>query len=116
MSLYVLAKIRCFSFRRFTVLVDAVEETDLDLSWDEDGTIEEGLYSGEFVAFCARVRVLLDGNELGTSYLGNCIYRSYEDFKESDYMRDMLRDAIREARKHFFDSLPLPYVRKEGCK
>ena len=99
----------------------------LDLSFDEDGSIIEGLQSGEFIIFVARVRVFFRGNEVGTDYLGNCIYRSFEDFMDhrecgkqnakyerqekrrglpkgklgrcGSYFHDMIREAISEARK-----------------
>ena len=76
--------IREFETENFKVIVDAVEENDLDLSWDEDGSQREGLESGSLIAFCARVRVIYKPTEetVGTDYLGGCIYRSLFEFED----------------------------------
>jgi hypothetical protein len=102
-----LATIREFKTKNFTVIVDAVEEFDLDLSFDDSGEILKDLESGRLVAFCARVRVFFNGSEVGSDYLGNCIYKSYEEFMNhvgsngeyGSYFTDMVRSAISEARK-----------------
>jgi hypothetical protein len=79
-----LGTIREFETENFRVVVDAIEETDLDLSWDEDGSQRDGLESGRLIAFCARARVILKetGQELGSDYLGECIYESLEAFED----------------------------------
>ncbi len=93
-------KIWRFETARCAVIFDAMPEDDLDLSWDDDGSVAEGLASGRFCAFVARVRVLIDGDEAGVSYLGECIYTSPGAFiDESGYFRDMVREAVAEARK-----------------
>ena len=114
-----LGEMRRFKTKHFTVIVEALEEQDLDLSWDDDGSIAEGLQSGEFIAFCAHVKVLLNGRVVGEDYLGNCIYRSFDDFLDhrecgkqnrelaaqgkegrcGSYFTDMIHTAIVEARK-----------------
>jgi len=43
MSTSKIGTIREFKTKHFHVVVDAVEEFDLDLSWDEDGQTREGL-------------------------------------------------------------------------
>jgi hypothetical protein len=111
--------IREFKTRNFTVRVDAVEEDDLDLSWDEDGSTRKGLQSGKFMAFVARVRVYFKGNEVASDYLGGCIYESLEAFMDhrecgkqnrqrekqgkegrcGSYFADMIATACAEARK-----------------
>ena len=80
MSTAKIGTIREFKTKNFHVVVDAVEEFDLDLSWDEDGQTREGLENGTLIAFCARARVFLRGKEIASDYLGNCIYKSLEDF------------------------------------
>jgi hypothetical protein len=79
-----LGTIREFETENFRVVVDAIEEFDLDLSWDEDGSQRARLESGDLIAFCARARVILKstGQELGTDYLGNCIYQSLQAFED----------------------------------
>jgi|SRR5579859_237249 len=119
---------REFNTKNFKVVCDALEENDLDLSFDEDGSTLKGLQSGELMAFVARVRVFFQGHEVGTDYLGGCIYKSLEDFMNhrecgvqnakyarrekrqkltpgslgrcGSYFHDMIREAIGEARKN----------------
>lgn len=74
--------IRQFKTQNFHVVIDAVEEFDLDLSWDDDGSTREGLENGTLVAFCARARVFLRGKEIASDYLGGCVYRSLAEFED----------------------------------
>jgi hypothetical protein len=120
--------IREFKTKNFKVVCDALEEYNLDLSFDEDGSTREALESGELMAFVARVRVFFQGHEVGSDYLGGCIYKSLESFMDhrecgvqnakyarlekrqklapgslgrcGSYFHDMIREAIREARKN----------------
>ncbi len=118
--MHTLATIRRWKLKRFTVVVTAHEETDLDLSWDDDGATQRGLRSGEFVAFCVKAAVYLDGNEIANDYLGNCVYRSFAEFMDhakcaeqnreyarkgeagrcGSYFADMVHNVIADARKH----------------
>jgi hypothetical protein len=82
MSSSKLATIREFKTKNFHIVVDALEEWDLDLSWDEDGSTREGLERGTLVAFCARARVFLRGKEIASDYLGGCIYKDFADFMD----------------------------------
>jgi hypothetical protein len=82
MSTAKIGTIREFKTKNVHVVIDAVEEFDLDLSWDEDGSTRKGLENGTLIAFCARARVFLRGSEIATDYLGNCIYKSLEDFAD----------------------------------
>jgi hypothetical protein len=115
MAEYTLGTIAEFKTAQFTVIVDAVEEFDLDLSWDEDGATARGLESGELIAFAARARVFHDTlGELARDYLGDCVYESLQDFRRSvgtctdlktgrvtraGYCGAMVRTACDEARK-----------------
>ena len=110
--------IRTFTTANFKVIVDAVEECSPDLSWDEDGSVQEGINSGKFILFCARARVLMGGHELASDYLGNCIYESIESFEDhrecakqnreyaakgdagrcGSYFADMVHNVIEQAR------------------
>lgn len=118
---HVIGTIREFSTPNFRVIVDAIEEGDLDLSWDDDGSTREGLQSGELVAFVARARVIHrpTGAELASDYLGGCIYKSLDDFADhvacarynrelaakgdkarcGSYFAGMVRDVCDEARE-----------------
>jgi hypothetical protein len=105
-----------FETANLRVSFDVAPEDYLDLSWDDDGSIREGLESGKYVAFVARVRVThkATGAELGADYLGCCIYESPREFMDhrglaaksradrrnyGSYFSDMVRTACQEARK-----------------
>ena len=61
-----------------------------------------GLISGRYVGFCARARVLdAEGNVLATDYLGNCIYKSLQEFASGHRDPDPLNrncSLMRQAR------------------
>jgi hypothetical protein len=96
-----------FKTARFRVALEVFPDDDLDLSWDDDGSIREGLENGHYVAFVAKVAVYLDGHEIGSDYLGGCVYESVEQFRDhvgckakgyGSYFSDMVREAIKDAR------------------
>lgn len=117
--MYTLGTIREFKTRNFTVLVTAQEDDDLDLSLDNDESIQEAIDRGELIAFCVKATVYHRGNELATDYLGGCIYKSIEDFMDhkecgkqnklyaakgeagrcGSYFTDMVKTVCREARE-----------------
>lgn len=126
-----LGTIRTFKTKNFQVIAEALEENDLDLSFDDTGETQQNIESGKWVAFCARVRVLLHGREIGVDYLGNCIYDSIDSFMDhkecgkqnreyeaqgkdgrcGSYFTDMIHEAIREARKTLREEQGL-YIRQ----
>jgi hypothetical protein len=94
---------------------------------DEDGETQRKLDSGEYVAFDSCVRVLLDGEEIASDWLGGSVYADGEEpqfwtaHRDSDftnrncslmriargsnvcichYFPDMVRQAISEARAY----------------
>ena len=96
----------------------------LDLSWDDDGSVAEGLESGQLEAFDSEMVVLYRGQEVGADYLGQSIHENVSDFRDhiginmksradgcnyGSYFSDMVREAVAEARKHLAD---LPRLRK----
>jgi hypothetical protein len=111
--------IREFKTKNFKVVVDAEEDYDLDLSFDEDGSVRKDLERGKLIAFSARVQVFFKGSEVATDYLGGCVYKSIEEFQDhrevgkqnaeyerkgesgrcGSYFHDMIRTACEEARK-----------------
>jgi hypothetical protein len=119
-------KIYKFNTPNFTVEVRALEDTDIDLSFDDDGTMAERLDDGSMVAFQVEARVMFTGGfgapiELGADYLGGCIYESPKAFRDHlgvrqyeralsadhcrpihvcSYFSSMVREAIRQAREN----------------
>lgn len=122
--------IREFNTTNFKVIVDALPEEDLDLSFDETGETAAKLDSGDYVAFVARARVLFHGAELASDYLGNCIYESLEAFMDhrgcgiqnrgyeaagtdgrcGSYFSDMVHNVCKDARKEL-ESMQLVKIR-----
>lgn len=123
--------IREFNTKNFKVVVDAIEDYNVDLSFDEDGSTRKGLESGDLICFCARVRVYFKGQEVASDYLGGCIYESLDAFmdhkecgkqnaeyeakeraqhkkigstgRRGSYFSDMITAACEEARKTILD-------------
>lgn len=116
---YELGTMRTFTTQNFMVIADAIEEDSPDFSFDETGETQRKVCTGELLCFAARVRVLFHGHEIGSDYLGNCIYRSLDEFMDhkecgkqnrewkaqgkhgrcGSYFHDMIREAIASARK-----------------
>ena len=117
--MHILGTIREFHTSNFTVRVTAEEDNDIDLSFDDDGSVREGLENGKFIAFCAKAAVYYKGTELATDCLGGCIYRSLDEFMDhrecgkqnkvyaakgetgrcGSYFADMVKQVCDEARK-----------------
>ena len=52
--------------------------------------------------FCAKVSAHLDGEELGSAYLGCCAYETVEEFYtkyRDDYYKQMRDEAVKEAKQ-----------------
>ena len=117
----VLGIIREFNTADFRVIVDAIEDYDMDLSWDDTGEALAKLQSGELIGFTARCRVIHSKlGEIGSDYLGGCIYSNLDDFQNhrecaketrklnaegskaicGSYFSDMISAAISEAREN----------------
>jgi hypothetical protein len=115
-----------FETARFTVVMTAEPEHDLDLSWDDTGEVAKGIESGKFDVFCAKCAVLLDGREIAADYLGQCIYETPETFRDhigigcrlcrkdgknyGSYFSDMVRQSVSLARNYLRDN-PAPALR-----
>lgn len=118
--MYVIGTIRRFETENFTVIVDAVDDTDLDISFDETGEVAAKLESGKYIGFCARARVMFEDEEIASDYLGGCIYESLDAFMDhrkcgranrkfeangdagrcGSYFSDMIHTVCDEAREH----------------
>ena len=89
-----------FKTANFEVALEFGPDVDLDLSWDDDGSVADGLARGTLFAFVARVAVRHDGCTVGEDYLGGCIYATERDFMTGGYFRDMVRCAVADARRN----------------
>ena len=110
--------IRSFETARFAVIVDATHDDDADMSYMEPDELSE-FYAKGGESYLVRVRVMLDGNEIASDYLGGCDYYDIQDFQDhrecgrtnrefaargervrcGSYFSDMIRSAIAEARE-----------------
>jgi hypothetical protein len=127
-----------FKTARFVVeFAIEIDESYIYDGDDENCEIQNALDSGEFVAFDSRVRVLLDGLEIGCDYLGGSVYAAddvanfYQDHRATDpmnrnceemrkargncsighYFPDMINNAISESRDHIANN-PAPVMRQ----
>lgn len=127
--------IREFKTKRFTVRVKAVEDCDVDLSFDETGEVRKGLESGEFMAFGVVAKAYLDGVEIAEDSLWGCIYRSTAEFMDhkecgeqtrklresgsnaicGSYFADMVSSVCHDARKAI-GAMQSVRVRNGGAK
>lgn len=109
-----------------------MEDSDVDLSWDDDGSVRAGLESGRFQHFGVVATVYCRGSEIGSDSLWGCIYESPRDFMDhvgirhyspkpgvipegqcGSYFSNMVRIAISEARKSL-STLRSVYLRQES--
>ena len=107
-------KMWSFKTKNFTVMWEIEPDTLYTKYMDADLAAEclEKVRSGEWKCFMSTVRVVENKSkvELATEYLGNSIYGNPADFRDhfgmkqkghGSYFSDMVRTAVREARKAF---------------
>ena len=88
----------------FKVIVDITSE-DLhprDCFDDTVSDIEQICHDIEFGVldwFMLRVRVMLDGHELGSHYLGGCLYENPKDVLTDGTAEDCIAEALHEAKQ-----------------
>ena len=84
----------------FNIIVDKTWE-DIDPRGQfEDSDIEEicdKINDGTYDWFMLRVRVMLDGHEFATEYLGGCLYEDAKDVMTDGTADDMIYTALTEA-------------------
>ena len=125
-----------FKTARFSVALEITYEPNYQYDGDdEDGSIQDAIYRGDYVAFDSAVVVRLDGRVIANDYLGGSVYGADEvdhfwtDHRCADpmnrncsimraargghvvichYFPDMVRIAIGEARNALAN---VPYLR-----
>ena len=78
-------------------LRDCFDDTCYDIAEMED-KVNRGVYDW----FMLRVRVLVDGHELGSSYLGGCLYEDPKECLTDGTAEDQIEQALEEARKQVY--------------
>ncbi len=64
--------------------------------------MENKVNSGELDWFMLRVRVLVEGLELGSSYLGGCMYADAREVLKDGTAEDLIAQALDEARARVY--------------
>ena len=83
---------------RVTCYVEPCEDMP---DWVDGPELDALLYRinhGDLDWFNATVEVIKNGHTIGSDYLGQCCYQSFKEFRKCDYFRDMVRQAIADAR------------------
>ena len=94
------------SFERdgFFIIVDkSYEDIDpwdqLSECFDDRKQLYADIESGKYDWFMLRVRAMLDGHELGCSYLGGCLYEDAREVLTDGTVEDQLIEVLFEARQ-----------------
>jgi hypothetical protein len=96
-----------FEREGFTVIVDKTYEelNPRDCFDDECFDIEEmyeDINSGRLDWFMLRVRVMVEGMELGSHYLGGCLYKDAKEVLTDGTAEDCIGEALREAKQSVY--------------
>jgi len=91
----------------FTVIVDRTyEDTDPRDSFDDSVTdikeILRKIDNGTYEWFMLRVRVLFEGLELGSAYLGGCLYEDPREVLSDGTAEDFIDEAMKEAKAQVY--------------
>jgi hypothetical protein len=87
----------------FDIILDKTWEDDPvafcfdDTCWDIKD-IERKIDSGVYDWFMLRVRVLVEGLELGSAYLGGCLYEDAREVLTDGTADDIIDEALRGAK------------------
>jgi hypothetical protein len=98
----------------FTVIVDKSYE-DLSLSDCFDDSLDENgvplfdlkemardIDSGNLDWFMLRVRVMVDSLEMGSHYLGGCLYKDAREVLTDGTAEDCISEALHEAKREVY--------------
>jgi hypothetical protein len=58
--------------------------------------------SGDLDWFMLRVRVLVEGLELGSAYLGGCLYEDAREVLKDGMAEDLIEQALQEAKQQVY--------------
>ena len=88
----------------FRVVVDKTwEDIALRDCFDDScydiADMERKVNSYDLDWFMLRVRVLLDGHELGSHYLGGCLYEDAREVLKDGTAEDCIQEALHEAKQ-----------------
>lgn len=99
-----------FEREGFDIVVDKTWE-DIDVADCFDDScyniqeLRDDINSGNLDWFMLRVRAFVDGNELGSSYVGGFLYKDAREVLTDGTAEDMIWEAINEAKKNVYPLL-----------
>jgi len=73
-----------------------------DISCHDTDQICKDIDSGNLDWFMLRVRVLAEGVELGSHYLGGCLYKDARDVLTDGTAEDCIGEALHEAKSNVY--------------
>ena len=85
----------------FDIIVDKTYEDMHPRDHFEDDNMDEiirKIDNGTYDWFMLRVRVLVEGLELGSSYLGGCLYEDPREVLTDGVAEDFIAEAMKEAK------------------
>ena len=85
----------------FDIVVDKTYEDMHPRDHFEDDNMDEiirKIDNGTYEWFMLRVRVLVEGLELGSSYLGGCLYEDPREVLTDGVAEDFIDEAMKEAK------------------
>ena len=89
----------------FDIIVDKTYE-DLNprdcFDTDDIDAIVKDIDRGHLEWFMLRVRVLVEGLELGSSYLGGCLYEDPNEVLTDGVAEDFIAEAMKEAKSQVY--------------
>lgn len=91
----------------FDVIVDKTwEEIDpwdqLSECFDDKAQLYADIDSGKYDWFMLRVRVFVEGLELGSAYLGGCLYEDAREVLTDGTAEDLKEEALKEAKSKVY--------------
>jgi hypothetical protein len=89
----------------YTVIVDKTYEDINPRDHFEDDNMDEILRkidNGTYEWFMLRVRVLVEGLELGSAYLGGCLYEDAREVLSDGTAEDFIDEAMKEAKAQVY--------------
>ena len=89
----------------FTVIVDKTYEDINPRDHFEDDDMDEiirKIDNGTYEWFMLRVRVLVEGLELGSAYLGGCLYEDPKEVLTDGVAEDFIAEAMKEAKSQVY--------------
>ena len=87
----------------FDIIVDKTWEDinprdSFDWSEEEMDQLVKDIDNGKTEWFMLRVRAFVEGNELGSAYLGGCLYEDRFEVLTDGTAEDMIYEALKEAK------------------